>query len=184
LSIDGTSIRSDQLSSNEIEVVKIDGTWKLQTHPSSGFLQRSGRLQSVLTTSGTITLMIPEHDEHTLSIALRIAHDLNLYHKLDAQIATHTEIAEQRIRSSPGNVFIIGRPSDSFIRDFLNEGPTPIKVSREFPHVVTVNGQSWDEPSLGQYFPATSAACANNSQQVFSSCIQFPADTVIRQQSW
>ncbi|KAF8803609.1 hypothetical protein BYT27DRAFT_7109472 [Phlegmacium glaucopus] len=106
------------------------GKWQLTTdyltitHPPS-------RIQTILTSAAPITLlaankMIAEN----LSVALRIAHDLHLYHKLDTEIITES-VALHRSQSGTwpaGNVVFIGTASSQFAKLVLQEGKTSFQI--------------------------------------------------------
>jgi hypothetical protein len=147
LHVNGKAIQADQFLGKELVIPQL-GEASIATNTVPSPLQHSGRLQSILTTDGTIQLLIPESDEHALSIALRIAHDLDTYHKLDAAIATYADAQNHEALGS-GNIILIGSPGAPFVRQILENGRTPVSVTREPPFTVTVNKQSWDEPSLG-----------------------------------
>jgi hypothetical protein len=145
LYINGKEMRTDEFVQKDLVLSTAGEASIVATAPLSP-LQHSGRLQSILTTNGTIQLFVPQDDDHALSIALRIAHDLDTYHKLDAVIATHMD-AQNDLGS--GNIILIGTTSDPFIRQILAKNETPVSVTQEPPYTVTVNGQSWNEASLG-----------------------------------
>jgi hypothetical protein len=148
LHINGEQVQIDKLAEQGFVVPKDPAASVESTEPSSP--QHSGRIQSILTTSGTIQIAIPSSDEHALSIALRIAHDLDTYHKLDAEIMTHTD-AEIRQGSGvlePGNLILIGTPNEPFIREVLKKSMTPVRTTKDHG-TISINGRSWNEPSLG-----------------------------------
>ncbi len=71
-------------------------------------IQASGRIQAVLSSNGPITLVIPDDNHtHEMNVALRIAHDLELYHRLDSEIIRSSEAFENDSLSQ-GNVVVIG----------------------------------------------------------------------------
>jgi hypothetical protein len=111
--------------------------------------QRSGRLQSVLATDAPLILIVPDDDEHMLSAALRVAHDLNVYHKLDAEILA-SSVARAKMDSHSlglGSIILFGTPRDEFVRDILDLNETPIGVREG---MLLVNGMSFDASELGE----------------------------------
>lgn len=85
-----------------------------------------------------------------LSIALRIVHDLQVYHRLDAEIFAESE-ATLLLRGSlwlKSNIVFIGSPSSDFASDILKGGKTPfeIKDSR-----LILNGQAASGTDIGTF---------------------------------
>lgn len=74
-------------------------------------------MQEILSTSAPLVLVISdEPSSHTLSLALRIAHDLNKYHKLDSEILRGSEalaLAEAN-GLGRGNIVVLGDGSPTF----------------------------------------------------------------------
>jgi hypothetical protein len=150
LQINGEQVQTDKLGEQDFVVPKDPAASVESMEPSSP--QHSGRIQSILTTNGTIQIAIPSNEEHALSIALRIAHDLDTYHKLDAEIMTH---ADAQIRQDSGvlgsgNLILIGTPDEPFIREVLRKTMTPVRTTKGHD-TISINGMSWNEPSLGMY---------------------------------
>jgi len=65
-----------------------------------------------------------------MSVALRVAHDLHLYHKLDSEIITESvALHRSKHRSWPaGNVIFIGTASSHFAKLVLQEGKTSFQI--------------------------------------------------------
>lgn len=63
-------------------------------------------------------------------MALRVAHDLHLYHKLDSEIITESvALHRSKHRSWPaGNVIFIGTASSHFAKLVLQEGKTSFQI--------------------------------------------------------
>lgn len=81
--------------------------------------QLTGRMQAVLATAAPISFVIPDHiPSREFSIALRIAHDLNKYHKLDSEIIRSSEIWQRCEDGSlgGGNIVVVGDSQTSFTR--------------------------------------------------------------------
>jgi hypothetical protein len=110
----------------------------------------------MLNTDGPLTLIYTTGDDHTLSIAQRIAHDLLLFHRLDTQLLTSAEalVRKQKGTFGIGNIVVIGNPSSLDIRDLMSGGRTPVTADPSNGRL-TINGWSSDEPSTGQYHSPT-----------------------------
>jgi hypothetical protein len=110
-------------------------------------LQPSGRIQAVLTSAAPILLVIPDTaPPQELSAALRIAHDLHTYHRLDAEIMPSSE-ALQHLEAgalSEGNVVVIG--NSSLVHWTLNQKNTRFQLKHS---QLTLNGSTLDIPGLG-----------------------------------
>ncbi|ESK87531.1 transmembrane protein [Moniliophthora roreri MCA 2997] len=105
--------------------------WKVAKQASS--LQRSGRVQTILTSEAPLVFVVPDSSTHELSVALRIIHDLQIYHRLDAEILRDTEIPPT---VPNGNLVVIGKD-----------------VSAKFDIALKPNpGGNLDEPGLGLLF--------------------------------
>ena len=89
------------------------------------------RIQTILTSISPITLLVGnEVIAENLSVALRIAHDLHLYHKLDSEIITES-VALHRSQHGTwpaGNVVFIGTASSQFAKLVLQEGKTSFQI--------------------------------------------------------
>jgi len=75
--------------------------------------------------------VVPEGGQsHELSVALRIAHDLNTYHRLDAEIITSSQAFQlfQHNSIENGNFIVIGGAQSSFTESILAEKRTPFTV--------------------------------------------------------
>lgn len=90
-----------------------------------------GRMQAVLSSEGPITIVFSStEDRREFSLALRIAHILHSYHRLDSVIITEDEaLAKTHSASwSNGNIVVIGKPSSLFVKHILDRGASPVKV--------------------------------------------------------
>ena len=96
--------------------------------------QPPGRIQSILSTTGPISIIISDAlQRQEFSVALRIAHILLLYHRLDSEIVTES-IASERNREGTwgrGNAVFIGQPSSSFAKDVLGKRKMEVSISEE-----------------------------------------------------
>ncbi|THV08034.1 hypothetical protein K435DRAFT_815267 [Dendrothele bispora CBS 962.96] len=99
--------------------------WKALNEPNR--VQSSGRMQAIISTKAPISLVIPdEHHSQELSIALRIAHDLHTYHRLDCAIIQSSEVFTSGILNE-GNVVVVGNGAAEQLRNtaFELKNPTP-----------------------------------------------------------
>jgi hypothetical protein len=89
------------------------------------------RIQTILTSIAPMTLLAAnEMIAENLSVALRIAHDLHLYHKIDSEIITES-VALHRSQHGTwpaGNVVFIGTASSQFAKLILREGKTSFQI--------------------------------------------------------
>ena len=90
-------------------------------------MQLSGRLSAILTSATPLTIIIPSlaHAD-ALSAAVRLAHALNVYQKLDSEIVADTE-ALHRLNSghlSLGNIVVISTSGayGDFFRTVIGQG--------------------------------------------------------------
>ncbi|KIK95035.1 hypothetical protein PAXRUDRAFT_780281 [Paxillus rubicundulus Ve08.2h10] len=82
------------------------------------------RLQAILSTHASITLLVPTlAPSPELSAALRIAHALQLFHSLDAQIVSVREVAKAEaagaIDIGDGNLVVIGCAEEPLVQGWL-----------------------------------------------------------------
>ncbi|KAF5373151.1 hypothetical protein D9758_001792 [Tetrapyrgos nigripes] len=98
--------------------------WKVSHDPIHG--QLSGRMQTILASKGPIALVIPDvsHDQE-LSVALRIAHDLHTYHRIDSAIIQSSEVFTTDVVNE-GNVVVIGNGAAAQLKnEFEIRDPPP-----------------------------------------------------------
>lgn len=111
----------------------------------------SGRLQSILTTDGPITIVVPtNYPARELGVALRVAHDLSNYHKLDANIITSSDaIGAGAEDMKSGNIVAIGHASASDL--VPGSRGLPIEFDQKELRVSgrTINLPAIDQPGIG-----------------------------------
>ncbi|KAG5718671.1 3',5'-cyclic-nucleotide phosphodiesterase [Termitomyces sp. T112] len=110
------------------------------------------RLQSILSSNGPISFIISnDTNSRELSIALRLAHDLQIFHRLDSGILRESEVQVhlQDGRLPSGNLVFIGKQSSAFPRTLLSEKRTPFEIKG---NVLELNGQVLDDPNTGSIF--------------------------------
>lgn len=113
--------------------------------------QLSGRMQAMLTTAAPVSLVIPDGTPSmNLLIALRIAHDLNKYHKLDSEIIRSSEIWQrcQDNRLGKGNMIVVGDSQTDFTRWCLTQQHSAFEID---VRPIKVNGKPL-EGSSGMLF--------------------------------
>ena len=111
-------------------------------------LQPSGRMQLILGSLGPLILVIPDENRtQELSVALRIAHDLHKFHRIDSEVVLSSEALESVLGSAmgEGNLVIIGNVDDaSLARWCFSRQESVFKINSNPP---TLNGQMLDEDS-------------------------------------
>ncbi|KAF7295253.1 hypothetical protein MIND_01064200 [Mycena indigotica] len=120
-------------------------SWKLADAIEGAGPQPSGRMQSFLTSKAPYHLLVLDgsNTQH-LSLALRIAHDLNTYHRLDSEIHVGpTDIAQE------GNILVIAHTSDPRLAELLRDQRTPFKIENKH---LALREAVFDEPGLGILF--------------------------------
>jgi len=94
-------------------------------------IQPPSRLQQILSSRNHIVFVVPD-DPHSreLSVALRIAHDLNVHHRLDAEILLESEVLPLSGLDSwsEGNIVFIGKPSSVLVQRILGDKKTPFET--------------------------------------------------------
>ncbi|KAI0807549.1 hypothetical protein C8Q74DRAFT_1363040 [Fomes fomentarius] len=130
-----------------------EGAWV--PYPSSSLTAAppTGRIANFLTTSGPVAIVVPARvPSRTLSAALRIAHNLNVYHKLDVDIITDDE-AIQRLHDGTlgtGNLLVLANGAlGEFAKLLLSEGRTAFGVRDGF---LELRGRLIDGPSQATLF--------------------------------
>lgn len=76
--------------------------------------------------------MVPDADVRARSIALRVAHDLFCYHRLDSEILSASEAENLMIQdhqAPQGNIVYIGTPKTAFVRQILDPGRLTFTLS-------------------------------------------------------
>ncbi|KAL0947293.1 hypothetical protein HGRIS_013412 [Hohenbuehelia grisea] len=110
------------------------GEWQSASFDNSAppIASQFGRVQSILISPGPLTIVVPSKSpSRELSVAQRIAHDLGVYHRLDAEISLEHDIrvAWESGILSPGNVIVIGRHTSDFVNWLLGKKQTPFATS-------------------------------------------------------
>ncbi|KAF9651433.1 hypothetical protein BDM02DRAFT_3091108 [Thelephora ganbajun] len=121
-----------------------DNLWRT-TFPEdrTADIQPSGRLSLILSSKGPLLFVIPNEDNLSLSHALRLAHDLDTFHKLDVEILTDAEASGllEGGTLGPSNVVIFDGPKKtSFGRRLLGDSKHPLLPPRVYRSRVKSNG--------------------------------------------
>ncbi|KAL6309159.1 hypothetical protein BKA93DRAFT_821973 [Sparassis latifolia] len=119
---------------NDVGVVyflRDGGMWTVLPNSAEIALQAHGRMARVLSSAAPLTIIIPNEPScRTLSSALRIAHILDVYHKLDAEIIVDAE-AMRRLGDNSlgqGNIVVIGGANGEFSRAILLQNQTAFSL--------------------------------------------------------
>ncbi|ETW85653.1 hypothetical protein HETIRDRAFT_150141 [Heterobasidion irregulare TC 32-1] len=164
LKVDGAELRlpDSSLDAKAIHVKKTADGWEPRAPRGAAALlapQPSGRLATILQSAGPLTIVVPalHASSRALSVAHRLAHDLDVYHKLDAEIVADGA-ALQRLGAGelgPGNVVVVGMGGSGdaaaegrFARQVLGLGKTAFGM--DDGAMLTLRGQRLDEPSQGE----------------------------------
>ena len=106
-------------------------------------IQASGRLSLILSSRTPLLFVIPDEDDLALSYALRLAHDLDTFHKLDAEVLTDAEacgLLESESLGSSNMVILDGPKKTSFGRRLLKGPNHPLFPPRVCRSRVKSNG--------------------------------------------
>lgn len=112
------------------------------------------RIQTILTSAAPINLLAAnEMIAENLSVALRIAHDLHLYHKLDSEIVTESVALHRSQHGSwtAGNIVFIGTASSPFAKLVLQEGKSSFQI---VDSQIDFNHRRFNKPGEGLDFKA------------------------------
>jgi len=91
------------------------------------------RLQAILTSEDTINIIYDT--KPALSLAVRLAHDLQLYHRLDSAIFSDMQVANLDDRAFAGNSIIIGTLKSNMIQRLLKKGLTSFNLKKGRLHL-------------------------------------------------
>ncbi|KAH9946364.1 uncharacterized protein BXZ73DRAFT_37690 [Epithele typhae] len=155
--VDGQTITLDEASWEQPEFIlglAKESTWTVSPYsPSSTItIARTGRIANFLTTHAPFTIVAATNVPSQLSSALRIAHDLNIYHKLDAEIIDDDE-ATRRLRDGQlgaGNIAVLSiGATGPFATALLEQKKTPFELE---DGVLSLRGRKLDGPSTATLF--------------------------------
>ncbi|KAI9446617.1 hypothetical protein H4582DRAFT_2069921 [Lactarius indigo] len=145
------------------------GKWRILTTGESPVreAQRSTSPYTILRSSGPLKIVVSGggNSGHEMSVAQRLAHDLGVYYKLDANVVLETEAivpspslgsrgSRTLAESESGNIVVIGNPSGRYIRQCLDKGKTAFSIAdrQDGPPVLQIRGETLNDPSQGIMF--------------------------------
>jgi hypothetical protein len=122
--------------------------------------QRSTSPYMILRSSGPLKIVVSGggNSDHEMSIAQRLAHDLGVYYKLNADIVLDTEMVLPSPDSTAtltelgsGNIIVIGNPSGRYIRQCLEKGKTAFGIAdrQDGPPLLQLRGETLNDSSQG-----------------------------------
>ncbi|KAI0637266.1 hypothetical protein C8Q77DRAFT_1051392 [Trametes polyzona] len=155
--LDGQKIELDDgtwdASEFKLALSRENGIWTPYSLDEINAPSPHGRIASVLNTDGPLTLVIPKRQQSPeLSAALRIAHNLNVYHKLNAEIIDAEEALQRLDTSSlgPGNVVVLDQGSpNTFAKRILAQGRMPFRLRDD---TLQLRGRPLNEPNSATLF--------------------------------
>lgn len=113
----------------------------------------TGRISNVLSSTGPITIVVPSRSPSPeLSAALRIAHNLNVYHKLDTVIVDDHEaaLAVRDGSLASGNFVVLSQGKlGGFAASLVSKSATPFGVDGS---ILRLRSRSFTAPSTGVLF--------------------------------
>jgi hypothetical protein len=125
--------------------------YRQMVHEADHEIQPPSRLQEILTSPGYIIFIIPDlNPSQELSIATRLAHDLHVYHRLDAEIYGEFE-ASSVLKGTPqhhGSIVFIGAPSSRLVAEILREKRTAFEIKDS---KLLLNGQALNGKEFGTF---------------------------------
>ncbi|KAI8998905.1 hypothetical protein BD414DRAFT_476389 [Trametes punicea] len=150
LECDGQRIEPDKrawsLSGFTLSVVQDRGLWKPYSPGQIGVKSPTGRLANILNSAGPLTIVVPtKHPFRELSGALRLAHNLNVYLKMDAEIIDDQEATErlEQMSLSSGNMVFVGLGESA--NSILQQGRTAFGT---VDGVLELKGRRLNEPGM------------------------------------
>ncbi|KAH9004981.1 hypothetical protein EDB86DRAFT_3037142 [Lactarius hatsudake] len=169
LDINGCVITVPDVPGSRLFFRNSSGKWRVSSKPpSSGFtftMALSTSPYTILRSSGPLKIVVSGggNSGHEMSVARRLAHDLGVYYKLDADIVLETDVmvpspspGSRRTlgESGSGNIVVIGSPSGRYIRQCLEKGKTAFSIAdrQKGPSVLQLRGETLNDPSQGIMF--------------------------------
>ncbi|KAI0075479.1 hypothetical protein K474DRAFT_1691814 [Panus rudis PR-1116 ss-1] len=112
-----------------------DSTRTWQQYQRGNGIEPRGRMQLILSTSEPFKIVIPFLTDTYLSAATRLAHDLDVYHKLDAEILTSEKVTNLSYELPKGNFIILGHATDVLVKALLAQERTPVRLHDGILHM-------------------------------------------------
>ncbi|KAI0933809.1 hypothetical protein AcV5_005858 [Taiwanofungus camphoratus] len=169
------------------------GYWKLLSSDREFCHQPSGRMSRILASTGPLVIVIADkRPSPAFSAALRIAHNLNAYHKLDVDIIDDLEAVGRLTNKmlGVGNIVVLGSADSAFSQRILRDKKTAFTLEN---HSIYLNGQAIRTPSTATLFlhphPHSSTALMlfihSLNDQVLERAIRlFPIRTGVPSPDW
>ncbi|KAJ3553575.1 hypothetical protein NM688_g3536 [Phlebia brevispora] len=133
------TLDSPHESQKALFIVKKEGIWEVFRDAPGLVPQITGRMSLVLNSRAAILLVIPQRTNPTfLNAALRLSHNLNVYHKLDTDIIDAAEATlrlHRGLLSSTSNMVLLGGADNTFTRDSLALLKTPFQLQDGVLHL-------------------------------------------------
>lgn len=181
LDIDGCIITIPVMPGSQLCFQNDSGKWGVSSMPLVSFTatttmalqilttgekeaQRSTNPYTILRSPGPLKIVVSGGGNygHEMSIARRLAHDLGVYYKLDADIVLDTEMVLPSPDSTAtitepelGNIVVISSPSGRYIRECLDKGKTAFSIVDQQdggPPLLQLRGETLNESSQGILF--------------------------------
>lgn len=124
LTIASTSFPTGKFIDFPVHFVREKGVWTTTAESTLRSIPPT-RIQTILSTLGTINIFFD--GEPALSLAKRLAHDLHLYHRLDAEILGPAATEDEE---RGGNSVVIGTLQSPRIRRLLETGGTSFNLRK------------------------------------------------------
>ena len=144
--------------------------------PKFDNLQAPPRLQAILMSPHALVCIIPDASPfREMSLALRLSHDLLLYHRLDVRIILESDaLRVMGTNGFPsGNIVYIGHPSTTFVRTNLDKKETSFEMRNSS---LALSGHILDDSSIGNVplAPVWSTLCVDHIAQLLCSYTPIP----------
>ncbi|KAJ7043274.1 hypothetical protein C8F04DRAFT_1074310 [Mycena alexandri] len=154
LQVDNSALEiSPELLNSDVVTFESDGrrAWKISAQNLKAPSQVSARIQSFLSTTAPFRLIVLDNtSSRDTSLALRIAHDLNVYHRLDAEIILGYEAFQDQLASGiTGNILIIGDAASPALAKLLENPQTSFRAEN---NRLAIRDATFDEAGLGILF--------------------------------
>lgn len=111
-------------------------------------VQAPSRIQAILMSPGPITFIVPDTSLQEMSLALRISHDLHLYHRLDSEVILESSASLMLGTDTfpSANIVFIGHPSSTFVRTILNKNETSFRIKES---LLALHGHMLQDSGIG-----------------------------------
>ncbi|KAJ7771786.1 hypothetical protein B0H16DRAFT_1772103, partial [Mycena metata] len=154
LQVDNSALEiPPELLGSGVATFESDGrkAWQISAENLKTPSQVPARIQSFLSTTAPFRIAVLDNtSSHDTSLALRIAHDLNVYHRLDAEIIPGYEAFQDQLASGiTGNILIIGDTASPALAKLLENPQTSFRTEN---NRLVLRDATFDEAGLGILF--------------------------------